>query len=74
MDKENRVITNVDLVDIDFNVGDLNTLLRTPDEGLEIYSAMKVPDFDYYSHVDEIRNMYRCIDLSDDVCNIHLRT
>ena len=71
--KMNRVITNVGRVLIEFDDTELNSILRTSEDGLEIYSARKAPTIDNFVHVDADRNICRRIDLSDEVCTIHFR-
>ena len=73
-EKENRVITNVGGVLIEFDVTELNSILGTSYPGLEIFSSRHTPDIDHFVHVDVIRNICRCIDLSDEVCNIYFHT
>ena len=73
-EKENRVITNVGGVLIDFDVSELNSILGTSYPGLEIFSSRHTPDIDHFVHVDAVRNTCRRISLSDEVCNIHFRT
>ncbi|GAY61300.1 hypothetical protein CUMW_208890 [Citrus unshiu] len=63
-EKENRVITNVGGVLIKFDDTELNSILRTFEYGLEIYSTRKVPTIDNFVHVDAVRNICRCINLS----------
>ncbi|GAY54995.1 hypothetical protein CUMW_161010, partial [Citrus unshiu] len=65
-EKENRVITNVRGVLIEFDDTELNSILGTSEDGLEIYSARKVPTIDNFVHVDAVRNICRLIDLSDE--------
>ena len=70
-EKENRVITNVGGVLIEFDDTELNSILQTPEDGLKIYSAWKIPTIDNFVHVDVVINICRRIDLSDKVCTIH---
>ncbi|GAY62899.1 hypothetical protein CUMW_221420 [Citrus unshiu] len=58
-EKENRVITNVGGVLIEFDDTELNFILQTSEDGLEIYSARKVPTIDNFVHVDAVRNICR---------------
>ena len=73
-EKENRVITNVEGVLIEFDNTELNSILRTSDTVSEIFSTRKAFDIDHFVHVDAVRNTCRRISLSDEVCNIHFRT
>ena len=70
-EKENRVITNVGGVLIKFDDTELNSILRTFEYGLEIYSTRKVPTIDNFVHVDAVRNICRRINLSYEVCTIY---
>ena len=72
--KNNRVITNVGGVLIDFDVSELNSILGTSDFGPEIFSTRKSADIGHYVHVDAVRNICRRIDFSDEIRNIHFRT
>ncbi|KDO38697.1 hypothetical protein CISIN_1g042182mg [Citrus sinensis] len=56
-EKENRVITNVGRVLIEFDDTELNSILQISEDGLEIYSARKVPTIDNFFHVDAVRNI-----------------
>ncbi|KAH9688106.1 Integrase catalytic domain-containing protein [Citrus sinensis] len=73
-EKENRVITTVGGVLIEFDDSDLNNILRSSDDGLDIFSLRKPPDIDDYVHVDAVRNICRRSDLSVEDCTIHFRT
>ena len=73
-EKENRVITTVGGVSIEFDDSKLNSILRTSDYGLQIFSLRKPPDIHDYVHIDAIKNICRRIDLSDDDCTIHFCT
>ena len=56
-EKENRVITNVGGVSIEFDYSELNSILGTSDDGLEIVSPRKSPDIDDYVHIDAVKNI-----------------
>lgn len=58
-EKENRAIANVEGVLIEFDDTELNSLPRTSNTGLEIFSARKAPDIDNFVHVDAIGNICR---------------
>ena len=73
-EKQNRVITKVGGVSIEFDDSELNSILGTSDDGLEIFSPRKSPNIDDYDHIDAVKNICRRIDLSDDDCTIHFRT
>ena len=73
-EKENRVITNVGGVSIEFDDSKLNSILGTSDDGLEMFSPKKSPNIDDYVHIDAVKNICRRIDLSNDDCTIHFRT
>ncbi|KAH9680506.1 Integrase catalytic domain-containing protein [Citrus sinensis] len=70
-EKENRVITTVGGVLIEFDDSDLNTILGSSDDGLEIFSPRKPPDIDDYVYIDAVKNICRPVDLSDEDCTIH---
>ena len=74
MEKENRVITTGGGVSIEFDDSELNSILGTSDDGLEMFSPRKPPDIDGYVHIDAVKNICRRIDLSNDDCTIHFRT
>ncbi|KAH9750255.1 hypothetical protein KPL71_013814 [Citrus sinensis] len=73
-EKENRVITKVGGVLIEFDYSELNSILGSSDDGLDIFSLRKPPDIDDYVHVDAVRNICRRSDLSVEDCTIHFRT
>ena len=73
-EKKNRVITNAGGVLIDFDVSELNSILRTFYYGLEIFLPRKSPKIDSYVHLDAVRNICWCNDLSDENCTIHFCT
>ncbi|KAH9671187.1 Integrase catalytic domain-containing protein [Citrus sinensis] len=73
-EKENRVITTVGGVLIEFDASELNSILGPSDDGLDIFSPRKPPDIDDYVHVDAVCNICRCSDLSVEDCTIHFRT
>ncbi|KAH9799739.1 hypothetical protein KPL71_000448 [Citrus sinensis] len=72
-EKENRVITTVGGVLIEFDDSDLNNILGSSDDGLEIFSLRKPPDIDDYAYIDAVKNICRRVDLSDEDCTIHFR-
>lgn len=73
-EKENRVITKVGVVLIEFDDSELNSILGSSDDGLDIFSLRKPPDIDDYVHVDAVRNICRRSDLSVEDCTIHFRS
>ncbi|KAH9705964.1 hypothetical protein KPL70_012065 [Citrus sinensis] len=72
-EKENRVITTVGGVLIEFDDSDLNNILGSSNDGLEIFSPRKPPDIDDYAYIDAVKNICRRVDLSDEDCTIHFR-
>ncbi|KAH9697387.1 hypothetical protein KPL71_023585 [Citrus sinensis] len=72
-EKENRVITTVGGVLIEFDDSDLNTILGSSVDGLEIFSPRKPPDIDDYVYIDAVKNICRRVDLSNEDCTIHFR-
>ena len=65
-EKENRVITTVGGVLIEFDDSELNSILGSSDDGLEIFSLRKPPDIDDYVYIDVVKNICRRVDLSDE--------
>ncbi|KAH9743821.1 hypothetical protein KPL70_003436 [Citrus sinensis] len=74
VEKENRVITTVGGVLIEFDDSDLDNILGSSDDGLDIFSLRKPPEIDDYVHVDTVRNICRRNDLSVEDCTIYFRT
>lgn len=74
--KENRVITNVGGVLIEFDDEELNNILgsSTSGDSLQIYSARKARKIDDYDHVEAVCNICRRINLSDEMCTLHFQT
>ena len=58
---------------IEFDDSELNSILGSSDDGLEIFSPRKAPDIDDYVYIDAVKNICRCVDLSDEDCTIHFR-
>ncbi|KAH9697097.1 hypothetical protein KPL71_023471 [Citrus sinensis] len=56
-EKENRVITTVGGVLIEFDDLELNSILGSSDDGLDIFSLRKPPDIDDYVYVDAVRHL-----------------
>ncbi|KAH9697684.1 hypothetical protein KPL71_023711 [Citrus sinensis] len=73
-EKENRVITTVGGVLIEFDDSELNSILGSSDDGLEIFSPRKPSDIDDYVYIDAVKNICRRVDLPDEDCIIHFRT
>ncbi|KAH9685862.1 hypothetical protein KPL70_014139 [Citrus sinensis] len=73
VEKENRVITTVGGVLIEFDDSELNSILRSSDDGLEIFSPRKPPDIDDYVYIDAVKNICHRVDFSDEDCTIHFR-
>lgn len=65
-----KIITNVRGVPIEFNVGDLNSIFGTKNEGLEIYTSWKELMFNYFFHVNAVGSICRLNDLFDDTCQL----
>ncbi|KAH9677496.1 hypothetical protein KPL71_025392 [Citrus sinensis] len=72
-EKENRVITTVEGVLIEFDDSELNSILGSSDDGLEIFSPRKPPDIDDYVYIDAVKNICRRVDLSNEDCTIQFR-
>ncbi|KAH9763753.1 hypothetical protein KPL70_001275 [Citrus sinensis] len=73
-EKENLVITTIGGVLIEFDDSDLDNILGSSDDGLDIFSLRKPPEIDDYVHVDAVRNICRRNDLSVEDCTIHFCT
>lgn len=56
---------------MEFVRGDLNFIRKTPGDILE--PSKKALVFSSYIDVDVVKNISRHVDLTNDVCNIHLR-
>ncbi|KAH9762999.1 hypothetical protein KPL70_001024 [Citrus sinensis] len=56
-EKENRVITTVGRVLIEFDDSELNSILGSSDDGLESFSPRKPPDIDDYVYIDAVKNI-----------------
>ncbi|KAH9801427.1 hypothetical protein KPL71_001026 [Citrus sinensis] len=69
-EKESRVITTVGGVLIEFDDSELNSILGSSDDGLESFSPRKPPDIDDYVYIDAVKNICRCVDLSDEDCHL----
>lgn len=69
-----RLVTYVRGVPIEFTVEDLSSILETDHSGLELYTSRKELQFKCFSHVDAVRNIYRCQDLSDDIFSLPFRS
>ena len=74
MDVSNRIITNVGRVHIEFDVALLNSILGTPNEGLEIYSARAKIKQPCFFLENAVRKICRRRDLSTAFCNSHLKS
>ncbi|KAH9704323.1 hypothetical protein KPL70_011410 [Citrus sinensis] len=76
MDTElsNRIVTNVGRVHIEFDVALLNSILGTPNEGLEIYSARAKIKQPWFSLENAVRKICRRRDLSTVFCNSPLKS
>ena len=70
----NRVGTSIGGIPIEFDVVDLNKILRTPNEGLELYTARGRIDYPWYSVEDVVRKICRHSDLSFKFCNSTLKS
>ena len=70
MDTEvsNRIVSNVGGVHIEFDVALLNSILGTPNEGLELYSARAKIKDPWFSLENAVRKICRRRDLSSAFC------
>ena len=69
-----RLVTYIGGVPIGLTMEDLNSILGTDHVGLELYTSRKELQFNLFSHVNAVRNICRCQDLSDDVCSLPFRS
>ena len=70
----NRIFTIVGRIRIEFDVAILNHILRTPNEGLELYSARSKIDYLWFTLEDAIRKICRRSDLSSTFCKSPLKS
>lgn len=69
--RQDRIVTNVGSVPIEFDMGDLNKILGIEDKNLELYTFKKEVDFNDFNDFNNshaIKNICRHRDLLDDVC------
>lgn len=66
--RQDRIVTNVGSVPIEFDMGDLNKILGIEDKDLELYTFRKELDFNDFNNSHAIKNICRHRDLLDDVC------
>ena len=59
-----RIFTNVAGIHLEFDVEDLNMILRTQNEGFLVYTSRSRIDHPWYSVVDVVQNICRRDDLS----------
>lgn len=71
--KNDRVITNVFNVPTEFDMGDLNMIIGIEDEDLDIYASRKELKFSKFMHVEDVRNICKHKDFSNDICSLPLR-
>ena len=69
-----EIYTYVGGIRIAFNESELCSILGISYGGLDIYTARKELDFSDFRHVDAVRNICRCQELSDDVCSLSFRS
>ena len=76
MDTEvsNRIVTSVGGVHTEFDVALLNSILRTPNEGLELYSARAKIKEPWFSLENFVQKICRWRDLSTAFCNSPLKS
>lgn len=70
----NRIVTSVGRIHIEFDVADLNQILRTANEGLELYIAKRKTYYSWYSVEDVVRKNCRRSDLSSKFCQSTLKS
>lgn len=65
-----RIVTNIGGIPIQFDIKDLNLILRTENMGLKLCTLRKKLICNHFLHVNEVRNICRRRDLFDDVCTL----
>lgn len=71
---QDRILTNVYGVPIEFDVRDLNMIIWTKNESLKLYTSRMKLQFSNFIRVKGVKNIYKRVDLSDDVCTLSLRS
>lgn len=71
--RQNRILTHVSGVRIDFDNVELSRILGIQYEDLNIYMTRKELDFNGFRHVDGVWNICRSRDFSDDVCALSFK-
>lgn len=71
---QNKIITFVSEVCIEFDKANLSRILGILYEGLDIYTTRKELEFNDFRHVDGVRNICRRRDLSVDLCSLPFRS
>lgn len=69
-----KVVTQVGGIIIESNDDELCEIFKISSEILDIYIARQELDFDEFIHVDAIRNICRCHNLSDDLCSLFFKS
>ena len=72
--RQNRIITHICGVCIEFDEANLSRILGIRYKGLNIYTTIKELNFNDFRHVDGIRNIYRRCDLSDDLYSLSFQS
>ncbi len=68
------IITNVAGIPIEFVVEDLSMNLKTRNDVLYLYTCRNKFDYPWYLIVDDVQNIYRWSDLSEEFCNFYLES
>lgn len=69
-----ELYTSVGGIRIAFNEPDLCSILGIAHGGLDLYTVRKELSFSEFRHVDGVRNICHCWDLSDDICSLSFRS
>lgn len=69
-----RVVTNVCRISIEFDVEDLNMILKTTNKELDIYTSRQRIDYPCYYVVNAVMNICRRSDLSSQFCKSTLKS
>ena len=69
-----KIVTQVGGVPIEFDVELLNNILGISNDSHRIYTSRKAISFNSFAHHLGVRNICRCRDLTNDICNLSFRS
>ena len=70
VNRKDKVVTHVGGVRIEFDIFELDRILEISCEWLNLYTARKELHFNQFRHIEGVKNICRCRDLSDEVCSL----